>query len=646
MAPSYTAWRPGRIPLLIIAEYQILNVYFGMKQPKGVRFWPLLVPALWWLAHAVGYLVHEYAHAFTAWALGFKANPLALHYGHLTPGNVAFLLDIDENVAYGPIFVAGKGYVASWIAVAGVLFGNGILYFGSRGLYSFARQRQRQALLLFEFLLCLMNVGNFLCYVPVRTFATHADMATLEKGLHASPWWVVTVLGIPFAIAIWHFFAKLLPDACGFLFAGNRIPQFVLVVLSSFTVFVFPFGAAGIHGYGRRTGSRSFRRACCFRLRWLSAGAEGRARDARQSDPLSRRSPTLDLPQPVGGGFGGDVALGSGEHFVTDQKLADGRGAEERWEEMGVEVEGVVRSAVGGALVEAHGVGEGNLEETVVTGGEAAKDVGQGVALGGCELVDGGDVAIGKDERFEWPNGPEGDNDQEEIVGFDGALAGRALEAGVFAEKTRAAGGVPGLERMLLFRDLVGDGVVGPDLAMRVGIGGAHHGAAVFENLNVIDKRTGAEIGILLDPDIHHAAEVGQIHVGDGEVVLGREADDAADAGLAFGDEKAVAVETVWRSVGLEGGEIVIENEGGSVVRIVNAAGAGIAGAEIAGWVVFRLRRSGDGLDLSEPGTGGAMGRNEHPFAGERVEAAVRILLPVEHQLYGNGLRRADAHWY
>jgi hypothetical protein len=49
------------------------------------------------------------------------------------------------------------------------------------------------------------------------------------------------------------------------------------------------------------------------------------------------------------------------------------------------------------------------------------------------------------------------------------------------------------------------------------------------------------------------------------------------------------------------------------------------------------LRRSGNGLDLSEPGTVGAMGRDEHPFIGERIEAAVRVLLPVEHQLYSNG---------
>jgi hypothetical protein len=221
----------------------------GMSERKAILFWLLFVP-LWWLGHALGYLTHEYAHSFTAWALGYKANPLALNYGHLTPQNVAFLLSIDENVEYGPIFAAGKGYLASLIAVAGVLFGNGVFYFVARGLYSFAKQWHRQVLGLFAFLFCLMNVGNFLCYVPVRTFTTHSDMATLEKGMHASPWWVAGVLGIPFAIAIWHFFATLLPDACALLLPGKPMQQVALVSLSSFTVFVFPFGAAGLQGYG------------------------------------------------------------------------------------------------------------------------------------------------------------------------------------------------------------------------------------------------------------------------------------------------------------------------------------------------------------------------------------------------------------
>jgi hypothetical protein len=102
---------------------------------------------------------------------------------------------------------------------------------------------------MFFFWICVMSVGNFLCYVPVRTFATHADMATTAKGLNVSPWAIALVLGIPFAFALWHFLAKILPDAEAFLFPESLLSQRVLVLLTTFLLFVF-FGNAGIHGYG------------------------------------------------------------------------------------------------------------------------------------------------------------------------------------------------------------------------------------------------------------------------------------------------------------------------------------------------------------------------------------------------------------
>jgi hypothetical protein len=58
-----------------------------------------------------------------------------------------------------------------------------------------------------------MSVGNFLSYLPMRTFATHADMATTVQGFNVSAWGIVLGLGVPFGIAIWHFFARIFPDA-------------------------------------------------------------------------------------------------------------------------------------------------------------------------------------------------------------------------------------------------------------------------------------------------------------------------------------------------------------------------------------------------------------------------------------------------
>lgn len=205
---------------------------------------------LLWLAHALGYLVHEYAHSFTAWTLEYKANPLALNYGHLSWSNVLTLGDIDENVDYDPIFASGHGPLASLIAVAGVLLGNGLFYLLSRRLYVTAKEHGRRTLAVFLFLFCMMNVGNFIAYVPVRTFTTHADMFTVQRGLNISPWWIALVLGIPFCVAVWHFFAQLLPQAMLFFSPGATRSQIFLLVLSAFMIFVF-FGGAGLQRYGQ-----------------------------------------------------------------------------------------------------------------------------------------------------------------------------------------------------------------------------------------------------------------------------------------------------------------------------------------------------------------------------------------------------------
>ncbi len=67
-----------------------------MTQRKTAAFWLFFVLLLW-LAHALGYLLHEYAHSFAAWAVGYKANPLALDYGSLSFQNIALQSDIGGN---------------------------------------------------------------------------------------------------------------------------------------------------------------------------------------------------------------------------------------------------------------------------------------------------------------------------------------------------------------------------------------------------------------------------------------------------------------------------------------------------------------------------------------------------------------------
>jgi len=205
---------------------------------------------LLWLTHALGYFAHEYAHSFTAWSVGYKANPLALNYGHLDWNNILTQDDIDENVDYDPIFASGRGPIAALIAIAGVLFGNGIFYLISQHGYRAAKQAGHFMLALLFFLLCIMNVGNLISYIPVRTFATHADMATVEQGLRISPWWLAIVLGIPFCLAVAHFVLKTLPEAMRYFFSDSRVAQALLLALCCCMIFVF-YGGAGLRRYGK-----------------------------------------------------------------------------------------------------------------------------------------------------------------------------------------------------------------------------------------------------------------------------------------------------------------------------------------------------------------------------------------------------------
>src|SRR5258708_12499667 len=76
----------------------------------------------------------------------------------------------------------------------------------------------------------------------------------------------------------------------------------------------------------------------------------------------------------------------------------------------------IVGAAVGGLLVESHGIGESGLKQIVVTNSDAAQDVAEEIALLRAELIDRTEVALAQDEPFEWPNGPERHDDGKSIV--------------------------------------------------------------------------------------------------------------------------------------------------------------------------------------------------------------------------------------
>ena len=94
---------------------------------------------------------------------------------------------------------------------------------------------------------------------------------------------------------------------------------------------------------------------------------------------------------------------------------------------------------------------------------------------------------------------------------------------------------------MLLFTRLVGDGLVGPNLTVRMRIAATHHLAAVFEDLDVIDEWQGADLSDLVDPDINDGANIFDLHARESQVVTRRKAHYLANATLGFGEQESAA---------------------------------------------------------------------------------------------------------
>ncbi len=211
--------------------------------------WPVLLGYTvfqLWAAHACVFFAHEYAHSFTAWVLGAKSNPFALHYPQPTVVVLLIQLGINQNVDEEALFASGHGAQAAIIAAAGMILGNALISFSlSRWGYAWAKKAGSRGWAMFAYWATVASVGNFLDYVPVRTFTSEGDMGSVQRGFGWSPWTILVVLGIPTLLALIYFFARVEPATLAWLFPRSVAKRSVFAILTAFAIFGF-YGAAGL----------------------------------------------------------------------------------------------------------------------------------------------------------------------------------------------------------------------------------------------------------------------------------------------------------------------------------------------------------------------------------------------------------------
>lgn len=218
--------------------------------PTKIKLNLLLLTPVWvLLAHYLAMLPHEYAHSFMAWALGYKSNPFALHYGGTSWENLLLLWRMNENVNYGFIYDAGHPWLVALIAFVGVGVVNFGLFILSRHWLTKATIKVRPYLYYFLLIFNLMNLGNLYAYAPIRIFAIHGDMVNVAIGLNISPWWIFIIGTYLVAYFIWQFFSQTLISAYIDLGLNDLKARASLLALCVVILFGF-FGAAGLISYG------------------------------------------------------------------------------------------------------------------------------------------------------------------------------------------------------------------------------------------------------------------------------------------------------------------------------------------------------------------------------------------------------------
>ena len=268
---------------------------------------------------------------------------------------------------------------------------------------------------------------------------------------------------------------------------------------------------------------------------------------------------------------------------------------------MHVEVPLRVRTVVSRRLMNARRVREGNIEKIVVPRRHGTDNIGKVGPLLFFHLRQASDMPPAHDEHFKRPDRPVRDKSGKAVVLDDNPLAFFVLDLQVIREETSSFRPEVRPQALPFVSRLVRNGILCPNLTVRMGIAAPHHLPFVLKDLNVIDEGNAAQPLILFRPDINHAPDLITPHLRKRQIMTGRETDHPAHAPFSPRDQQIAGAMLRLGRIGQEGTEIVVKDERGGIGWVALVSCPEVSRTEIAGGIIRRavfLRRS---LNLSLP---------------------------------------------
>ncbi|MGV8125556.1 MAG: hypothetical protein AB2L14_37915 [Candidatus Xenobiia bacterium LiM19] len=185
---------------------------------------------------AVVVVMHELTHSTVAWLLGHKQIPFDIVWG-----NPLTLTGWDEGVHYKELFSSGHTTAAALIGVSPLIVHTGIVIMSIVMLQT-ERMKKRKWLFHLLYWFLIAHYMELIAYITMRAFAIHGDVGIFNRGLGLSPWVLFTSGSMAVAAGLYILFNKILPKMYDVFAQGDRLIQWMILVMTCFLLFIWGSG--------------------------------------------------------------------------------------------------------------------------------------------------------------------------------------------------------------------------------------------------------------------------------------------------------------------------------------------------------------------------------------------------------------------